>query len=330
MAYVPPYPTFQVLTHSVVMAEGDPDANGTPQSIAVSINLAHLHTAGSDIRYWVTGDDALAYWPSLPSGTFHVSANGLYEFDLNYQADTAAHLDATFTINFYPANDITMVASGPCVVTILDDDSPFNGDDAANTITASAGDDVVNARGGDDTVSAGAGRDQISGGDGNDTLHGGGGRDYIRGDAGNNVLDGGGGKDTLLGSFGNDTIYGGGGDDQIDAGAGANVVSGGAGADTFTFGMWTGNGSIEITDFEHDVDHIQISLSAWHLFGAPGFQNTSHPTGDGPELYYSAADHTLYYTPNAPGDDGSPWTAYTVAVFDNVASLSKSDFIFGT
>ena len=338
MAYVPPHPTFQVTTHSVIQNEGD-----GPQSVGVNITLAHLHATGADIKYWVTGDDALSYWPSLPEGTFHVSGNGTYIFNLDYTADTTPHLDASFTLNFYPANDITMVSYGYCTVTILDDDSPYDGDDTANTIVASAGDDVVNARGGDDIVHAAKGNDLVSGGLGNDSLYGGGGADYLRGDSGDNSLYGGNGKDTLIGSDGNDTIYGGGGNDMIVAGAGTNVVDGGAGndsldvggsgnlltggtgADSFTF-HWAAFGN-EVTDFQPGTDRIAISLSDWHIAGAT-FQNKAVPTGDGPEFFFDPSSHTLYYTPLAPGDDGGPYTAYAVAVLDGVDSLSRDDILF--
>jgi len=328
-AYVPPYPIFQVTTTPIVMNEGNPDAGNSPVAIDVPIYVQNLKTTAS-ISWWVTADGPTAYWPagSLPGGTFQVSGNGHLTFDaLTYTPDNTPQLDSTITLHFYPAGGITMAGYGDVQITILDDDSPFDGDND-NTITASSGNDVINARGGNDTVHAGAGNDQISGGDGNDVLAGGGGADYIRGDVGDNVMSGNGGADTFLGADGSDTINGGRGDDFMDAGLGANIMTGGAGADTFRFSTYFTESSNEITDFTPGTDHIQISLSAWHAAGPLGFENHATPTLDGPELVFNPANHTLYYAPYGGTDDPTTSPMYAVAVLDNVAKLAKIDFIF--
>ena len=67
----------------------------------------------------------------------------------------------------------------------------------ADTITGTAGPDVLYGFGGNDSIKGGVGSDRLLGGNGNDTL---------RGDAGADRLDGGAGIDTLIGGSDND-IY---------------------------------------------------------------------------------------------------------------------------
>lgn len=86
---------------------------------------------------------------------------------------------------------------------------------------------------GNDTLTGTAGRDIICGLGGNDTLKGGGGRDLLIGGAGNDTLYGGTGNDQLLGGSGSDSLYGGTGKDRLDGGSGPDKCFGGAGLDTF-------------------------------------------------------------------------------------------------
>ncbi|RDJ22279.1 hypothetical protein DWF00_24000, partial [Bosea caraganae] len=99
------------------------------------------------------------------------------------------------------------------------------GSEAANVISANAGndlvyamqgDDVVRAKGGDDTVYGDAGNDALFGGAGNDHLVGGGGTDFLQGDEGSDLLDGGVGNDVILAS-GDKVLF--------RAGAGIDLVS---------------------------------------------------------------------------------------------------------
>jgi glucose/arabinose dehydrogenase len=111
----------------------------------------------------------------------------------------------------------------------------FTALDAADTISAGAGDDIVYAGGGNDVVTlsdgndraAGqAGNDDIDGGAGNDALYGQDGNDTLKGAAGNDALSGGAGDDVLRGGTGTDRLYGGAGTDMAtyyDAGAGVTV-----------------------------------------------------------------------------------------------------------
>ena len=96
-----------------------------------------------------------------------------------------------------------------------------------------AGNEVANrlfGSHGNDNIVGWQGNDHIEGGPGNDTLNGYGEDDFVNGDEG---------KDTLFGSAGNDTIFGGGGegdDDTLYGELGNDKLDGGAGNDTLIGG----------------------------------------------------------------------------------------------
>jgi len=87
------------------------------------------------------------------------------------------------------------------------------GDDADNTLTSGAGNDVINGAGGNDLIDGGLGDDDLAGGDGADALYGGSGDDRLSGDAGDDSLFGDDGDDILEGLEGDDLIVGGAGQD---------------------------------------------------------------------------------------------------------------------
>ncbi|HEX8224132.1 MAG TPA: tandem-95 repeat protein, partial [Allosphingosinicella sp.] len=100
----------------------------------------------------------------------------------------------------------------------------MTGDDLANTLIGSLGNDTISALGGDDRIEARNGDDALSGGDGNDVL---------------------------LGEGGNDRLDGGAGEDLLNAGRGQNVLTGGAGRDTFFLDSnYYQDGPSRITDFQ--------------------------------------------------------------------------------
>lgn len=107
----------------------------------------------------------------------------------------------------------------------------IKGTNQSETLTGTAGNDLILARGGDDTVNAGAGNDRVYGHRGNDTLNGEAGNDRIRGNAGSDTINGGEGNDMLRGRWGNDTVNGDAGDDRIWVGRGADIENGGPGND---------------------------------------------------------------------------------------------------
>ncbi len=103
------------------------------------------------------------------------------------------------------------------------------GDNANNTASGLAGDDIITGNGGNDTLSGNKGNDIISGGTGNDQLLGG---------KGDDNLNGGEGDDTLIGATGSDLLISGTGRDIF--------VLGGAGTDT-------------LIDFQKGQDLIGLS-----------------------------------------------------------------------
>ena len=104
------------------------------------------------------------------------------------------------------------------------------GDDANNTASGFAGEDIIIGNGGNDTLSGNKNNDIISGGVGNDQLFGG------KGD------------DNLSGGEGDDTLIGGVGADLLISGAGRDVLVLGVGAGTDTF-----------IDFQKGQDLIGLS-----------------------------------------------------------------------
>ena len=104
------------------------------------------------------------------------------------------------------------------------------GDDANNTASGFAGDDVIVGNGGNDTLTGNRNNDIISGGSGNDQLFGGKGDDNLNGDTGD---------DTLVG------------------GVGSDLLIGGAGRDVFVLGIGAGNDTI--IDFQQGEDLIGLT-----------------------------------------------------------------------
>jgi hypothetical protein len=99
---------------------------------------------------------------------------------------------------------------------------PKVGTNRSDTLTGTAGGDLIRGR---------RGNDRISGRGGEDCLDGEGGRDRMSGGANADKVDGGSGDDKLSGNGGKDRIDGGRGDDEIDARGGTDRVMGGRGND---------------------------------------------------------------------------------------------------
>ena len=102
-----------------------------------------------------------------------------------------------------------------------------------DSITGTAGDDLVLAGAQNDTVQLANGNDVLLAGTGNDTATGGQGSDLMSGGAGDDTLSGNSGVDVLAGNSGNDTLNGDNGDDALIDGLGSDVANGGSGNDWF-------------------------------------------------------------------------------------------------
>jgi len=159
------------------------------------------------------------------------------------------------------------------------------GNDKANNLNGTGGNDVIEGRGGSDTVHAGAGDDTIVAtvGDGNDAYFGGTGNDTLDlsaigagvaasllgaaagtqtgidllssienviGGKGNDLLAGDGGANLLSGGAGNDTLDGGRGNDTLLGGSGKDSFDGGRGDDVVglsspSFAKIDGDGGVD-------------------------------------------------------------------------------------
>ncbi|MGO4852061.1 calcium-binding protein, partial [Phaeovulum sp. W22_SRMD_FR3] len=149
------------------------------------------------------------------------------------------------------------------------------GNALANTLTAGAGNDVLDGGAGNDLLEGGLGHDGLTGGSGDDTLLGGSGNDALNGGLGNDRIDGGDGIDrayftgaaavsvnlgltsaqntghgldtilnveNLTSGDGNDRLIGNALANTLTAGAGNDTLNGGAGNDLLEGG--TGNDAL--------------------------------------------------------------------------------------
>ncbi|MEG4496566.1 calcium-binding protein [Microcoleus sp. F10-C6] len=103
------------------------------------------------------------------------------------------------------------------------------GDNANNTASGFAGDDIITGNGGNDTLS---------------------------GNKGNDIISGGAGNDQLFGGKGDDNLNGGDGDDTLIGGAGSDLLISGAGRDIFVLGV---GGTDTLIDFQKGQDLIGLS-----------------------------------------------------------------------
>ncbi|NVO29127.1 calcium-binding protein [Donghicola sp. C2-DW-16] len=155
------------------------------------------------------------------------------------------------------------------------------GDDGADTLQSSTGDDYLNGGAGEDSILGDAGNDTLVGQSGDDLMFGGGGNDRLRGGDGDDLLQGQAGSDVLRGGPGDDTL------------------SGGAGSDIFVFEA-SDDGAL-ITDFVSGKDTLRFE-------GMAGLEDTlifayavTDYEGEVPEgeyseiLYLSIGDLTLQF-----------------------------------
>jgi predicted extracellular nuclease len=108
------------------------------------------------------------------------------------------------------------------------------GTGADETLTGTAGADLLVGAGGNDSLAGLGGADVLCGGGGQDTASGGDDDDALEGGRGSDSLSGGEGNDVLRGGQGSDSLSGDGGDDTLTGGRGADAFSGGTGTDTNT------------------------------------------------------------------------------------------------
>lgn len=179
----------------------------------------------------------------------------------------------------------------------------LNGGSGNDRLRGGSGEDLIQGHTGNDLITGGKDDDTLEGGAGNDRIQGGSGADSIKGDQGNDRLNGNHGNDVLYGGSGKDLMSGGDGDDTLDGGRGQDHLTGGAGADVFVFG--TNMQKDAITDFEDDVDMIDLSAHGPAVISSLTFVQS----GDDARIVVDAANFVVLRN------------------FD-VADLDAGDFIF--
>ena len=212
-----------------------------------------------------------------------------------------------------------------------------------DTITGSAGGDVIWGSDGLDSLSGAAGNDSISGDADADVISGGTGNDTLVGGAGNDSLSGDDDNDFLTGSAGDDTILGGAGDDSINVSGtsdGADSVDGGSGTDTILAGTnnttitlkalagieaVTANGftsvSIAGTSNADTLDFSTVTLTSITKIDAGGGNDTITGSGAADTILGSAGDDNL----SGSGGNDSFQFSGTSDGFDAVDGGSGTD-----
>jgi VCBS repeat-containing protein len=182
--------------------------------------------------------------------------------------------------NFVPGYDPDGSAPAGQTITGTAGDDVLTGTIGADTIDGLSGNDVVNSGAGADLIHGGDGFDQlygeadddiIEGGNDDDILSGGDGNDQLSGQAGNDGLVGENGDDQLSGAAGNDSLDGGEGDDGLDGGdgddflsdfAGTNSFAGGAGGDQIVASSSDGAQTIDGGDGNDTIRHYYRSSAS--------------------------------------------------------------------
>jgi Ca2+-binding RTX toxin-like protein len=189
----------------------------------------------------------------------------------------------------------------------------LRGDEGANTIIGTPGDDVIVAGSGFDTVDGGAGNDVICGGRGPDRLVGGEGNDLVKGNRGGDALAGGDGDDLLKGGSGIQASFAADAGDDVwisrapvhmlsftgaPNGVTVDVEAGtaeGWGHDTFTL---PSSDTLVLTGSEHD-DILLGSSEAETIYGAGGADAIAG-RGGSDRLASGSATRVATTTPEGP------------------------------
>ena len=242
-----------------------------------TLTLDHDRPAGNLMMEWK--DAGGSYQSIADGGSFTASHDGVYSIHVvntenaSGNSKAAENYKLSMLVDYSNASNDTYHGS----YTVSDNHGGYAAGavdisyQAGNTLTGTAGDDVLLAGTGDTTLNGGAGNDVLVAGAGNNSLYGGDGNDLLIGGPGNDLLDGGAGNDTasyarasagvsvdlghvgqqntvgagldtltgienLVGSDYNDTLIGNDGDNLLNGGAGNDVLKGGAGNDTLIGG----------------------------------------------------------------------------------------------
>lgn len=167
----------------------------------------------------------------------------------------------------------------------MDAPDPIEGDDQANDLSGTGGDDLIHGNRGDDTIQGYGGDDTITGDGGDDHLKGGAGDDLVRGGPGNDWIED---RD----SDGDDTLRGGGGDDTFDIHSpeGQTLANGWTGDDTFRWsaGDATLDGGRGDDSFTLESPDQDYGLNSGSIDGGDGWDIVTLP-------FYSYAQRDLMF-----------------------------------
>ena len=171
--------------------------------------------------------------------------NGKLDVVTDTRGDMSLNLSVDATL-LNGIGDGTLLGAGDLSLRGNNSRNVLTGNDGDNYLTGMRGRDYLYGEDGNDVIVGGRGKDRLYGGNGDDDLTGGSSRDRLFGQSGDDILNA---------SNGRDALWGGRGDDVLDGGRGNDKLVGGSGADTFIFN----HGDDRITDFDADVDHIEIA-----------------------------------------------------------------------
>lgn len=283
--------------------------------------------------------------------------------------DTLDYSDATAAIKITLAKlNVAQNTGGAGSDTLVDLFENLTGSAFKDTLTGNALANVISGGNGNDKIDGGAGADHMIGGNGNDSYivddtndivdeAGTDGSDAVSAKisfvlgtnvekltlTGTAVIDGTGNElaNTIIGNSAanvlsglqsKDTIKGGAGDDLLIGGAGADILTGEAGADRFRFDtLETTKEKDTIKDFEHGIDKLEISTSAFAAFAgdldglldlAEFSLGTKATTAD-QHLIYDQIKGALYY--DADGVGGA--AQIQIALLSTRPLLDEGDFL---
>ncbi|MBB4041176.1 Ca2+-binding RTX toxin-like protein [Microvirga flocculans] len=287
-----------VLAFAYKVQAGDVSADLDYHSInALSLNGATIRNAAND--------DAILTLPA-PGGAG--SIGGQHDIVIEYGAEVTPRPGGGVGISITDPDQLTSglgtsgldevvySGSGRLILpgkienlTLTGGDAQADGNNLANAIRGSAGDNVLRGLGGNDWMHSG---------DGDDSVDGGLGRDYLFGGRGDDVVKGNSGNDTIYGYMGDDSVYGGSGNDLMSGSAGSDRVYGGVGDDTVNGG--SGNDWVY---GEAGDDRVYGSIGNDTIRGGTG--NDTLNGGAGNDMLYGNAGRDAFVFDTRPSRSGN-------------------------
>ncbi len=240
------------------------DANGVLETVLSNVTDTVAATQVNDVP---TGAPVISDTTPLQGQLLTASIDTIADadgtttsvFSFQWQSSlngvTFTNIAGANTANFTPG--VAEVGRFLRVVTTYTDDSGFSNSVASAATSVVGG--IFTGTAANNTLTGTAGDDVMSGGDGNDTLNGGAGDDTMDGGTGDDMLNGGAGVDTMTGGTGNDVFLV---DNALDV---VNEAAGG-GNDT----VWTTLASFTLGA---NVEHLRY-------LGSSAFTGTGNGLGN--------------------------------------------------